>query len=123
MPLHLTSSENVQSIAKHGLCPSRPQLEGRTAIWLVLPARRHLVEGFWGDYVVFEVNDALLEPNLLQVDKYQRAYKIYTGVIAPTLLRIEGMSRWRPPFERATADTWREAREWFLGFLRVKPTE
>ena len=97
--------------------------EGRTAVWLVLRERRHLVEGSWGDNVVFEVNDALLQPHLLQVDKYQRAYMIYTGVIAPTLLRIEGMSRWGPPFERTTADTWKEAREWFLGFSQGKSTE
>jgi len=121
--LHFTPSENVQNIAEHGLRPNQPELETRTAVWLVLPERRALVEGFWLGRVIFEVNDALLEQHLLQVDENQNAYKIYTGVIAPALLRIEGMRRWGPPFEKTPADTWREVREWFRRLSRWKPVD
>jgi hypothetical protein len=118
MLLHFTSPKNVQDIAEHGLRPSRPALEGRKAVWLVLPERRVLVEDTRAGNVTFEVNDALLEPHLLQVDKYQPAYRIYTGVIVPTLLRIEGMRRWGPPFEKMPADLWKEARCWWRRLLR-----
>lgn len=119
--LHFTPPENVQNIAEHGLRPNRPALEGRRAVWLVLPEHRVLVEDPRAGNVTFEVNDALLEPHFLQIDRHQPAYRIYMGVIAPTLLRIEGMRRWGPPFEKMPADMWMEAREWCRRLLHRIP--
>lgn len=116
--LHFTPSENVQDIAEHGLHPRRPAMEKRRAVWLVRPEHRVLVESKKAGRVTFEVNDALLEPHLLQVDAYQPAYMIYTGLVAPRLLRVEGMRRWGPPFEKRPMDMWPDAWEWCRRLLR-----
>lgn len=123
MLLHFTPRDKVQDIAEHGLRPWKPPLESRTAVWLVLPEDRVLVEYSPAGKVIFEVNDALLEQHLLQVDKHQPKYRIYMGVIAPTLLRIEGMSRWGPPFEKMPADMWAEALGWYRRLWRRKTPE